>query len=177
MLPTEEWLRVSLGRAILRACADDEVLLHRDASERSMMFRVGRYLAPEVEEGWPGRLWVDLEYNRLAGTERIAKSVTGLLEPRSDNKVERAAARKRSVLPDLIVHDRTGRTRAHNILVVEAKKHPASQKAAHFDLEKLYAYKQQLDYQHAVYVELNKDRPRWQWIDIHNEMVIVPILA
>ncbi|WP_422733796.1 hypothetical protein ACN26Y_28085 [Micromonospora sp. WMMD558] len=176
-MPTEEWLRVSLGRAILTACRDDEVLLRRGASERSVMFRVGRYLAPEIEQLWPGELWVDLEYNRLAGEPKIAKAVTGLLDPSSDSATERAAAGKRSVLPDLIVHDRAGRTSEHNVLVVEAKKHPASQKAVNFDLRKLNAYKQQLDYQHAVYVELSKGRPRWQWIDVHNELVIIPALA
>lgn len=84
------------------------------------------------------------------------------------------AARKRSVLPDLIVHNRFGRTRAHNILVVEAKKHPANERAVDFDLQKLQAYKQQLDYQHAVYVELSKDSPRWCWIGSNSEMVTIP---
>lgn len=177
MTPTEEWLRAVLGRAILTACTNDEVLLHRDASERSVVFRVGRYLAPVVEERWPGELWVDLEYNRLAGEAKIAKAVTGLLDYGSDNEMEREAAQKRSVLPDLIVHDRSGRTRDHNILVAEAKKNPAGQKAVRFDLQKLHAYKQQLDYQHAVYIELGKGRPRWQWIDTDDELVEIRLMA
>lgn len=147
-------------------------MLGRDASERSIMFRVGRYLAPEVEERWPGELWVDLEYNRM-GEGKIAKTLVGLPDTGSDSAMERAAAQKRSVLPDLIIHDRAGTTMAHNILVVEAKKHPASQKAVGFDLKKLRAYKQQLEYQYAVYVEFGEGRPRWQWIDIHHELVTI----
>jgi hypothetical protein len=170
--PTEDWLRAALGGAILRACSDDEVLLCRDASERSVVFRVGRYLAPVVEGRWPGELWVDLEYNRLAGKVKITKAVGGL-----QNELEEDAAKKRSVLPDLIIHDRNGNTRDHNILVVEAKKHPAGRKAVKFDLQKLHAYKQQLHYQHAVYVELSKGRPRWQWIDTDDDLVQIPALA
>ena len=61
-----EWLEDHLRRAILTACEHDRVLFGRDASERSIMFRIGRYLAPAVEERWPGELWVDCEYNRIA---------------------------------------------------------------------------------------------------------------
>jgi hypothetical protein len=61
-----EWLEDELRRAILTACEDDTVLFGRGACERSIMFRIGQYLAPVVEERWPGQLWVDCEYNRIA---------------------------------------------------------------------------------------------------------------
>jgi hypothetical protein len=69
MPPTQEWLRSELGRAILAACEyeGDRVLIDRDSSERSIMFRIGRYLAPVIEDCHPRHLWVDLEYNRVAG--------------------------------------------------------------------------------------------------------------
>ena len=51
-----EWLEDELCRAILMACEDDTVLFGRDACERSIMFRIGRYLAPAVEGRWPGQL-------------------------------------------------------------------------------------------------------------------------
>jgi hypothetical protein len=41
--------------------------------------RIGRYLAPIVEGRWPGRLWVDCEYNRIAHAvqAKVAKQVMG----------------------------------------------------------------------------------------------------
>ena len=61
-----EWLEDELRRAIVTTCEDDTVLFGRHASERSIMFRIGRYLAPVVEGRCPGQLWVDCEYNRIA---------------------------------------------------------------------------------------------------------------
>ena len=138
------------------AYEDDKVLFGRDACERSIMFRIGRYLAPVVEERWPGRLWVDCEYNRIADPvqARVAKQVTGLGSVPDE---------KRSVFPDLIVHNRTGSSSDHNILIVEAKKSPADARRVAFDRRKLKAYKRELLYQYAVYVELTTD-PRWQWM-------------
>jgi hypothetical protein len=118
MTPPREWLEDNLRKAILLAYEGDTVLFGRDACERSIMFRIGRYLAPVVEERWPGRLWVDCEYNRIANPikARVAKQVAGLGSVPDE---------KRSVFPDLIVHDRSGSSGDHNILVVEAKKSPA----------------------------------------------------
>jgi hypothetical protein len=163
MTPTREWLEDQLRGAILRVYEHDRVLFGRDACERSIMFRVGRYLAPAVEECWAGRLWVDLEYNRIADDERarVRKRVHGL---------GRTPDEKRSVFPDLIVHDRTGSSKDHNILVVEAKKFPASCDGEKYDLRKLVAYQCDLMYQYAVYLELDEEQPRWQWIGIHDEL-------
>jgi hypothetical protein len=112
-----EWLEDELRTAILMACEDDAVLFRRGASERSIMFRIGRYLAPVPEGRCPGRLWVDCEYNRVAdpAQARIIKQI----------RLDGVPATKRSVFPDLIVHDRSGTSRDHNILIVEAKKDPA----------------------------------------------------
>lgn len=162
-MPTQEWLRGVLGGAILTACKDDETLLRRDASERSIVFRVGRYLAPVVEECWPGRMWVDFEYNRMAGPEgmREAKRVAAPASTPDDRCL---------VLPDLIVHDRNVSSAWHNVLVVEAKKKCTVRgDDRECDLWKLATYKRDIDYQHAVYVELS-DEPRWQWIDVDDEL-------
>jgi hypothetical protein len=158
LICTREWLEDELRRAILRAAYEnDTVLFGRDACERSIMFRIGRYLAPIVEERWPGRLWVDCEYNRIADPvqARVAKRVRGL---------GRVPDQQRSVFPDLIVHDRTGSSSDHNILVVEAKKSPANARSVAFDRRKLKAYQRELMYQNAVYLELARN-PRWQWMD------------
>jgi hypothetical protein len=160
--PTRKWLEDELRRAILLACRNDKVLLGRDASERSIMFRVGRYLAPAVEERWTGRMWVDLEYNRIANHEKakVVKQVSGLLD---------VPDKKHSVFPDLIVHDRNGSSKDHNILIVEAKKFPAASCAEAYDRRKLDAYQHDLMYQYAVYLELG-EQPLWQWIGIHDKL-------
>jgi hypothetical protein len=151
-----EWLEDQLRRAIVTTCDDDTVLFGRDASERSIMFRIGRYLAPVVEDRWPDRLWVDCEYNRIADpvNERVIKQV----------KLDGVPGKKRCVFPDLIVHDRSGSSGDHNLLIVEAKKIPAGRRGVAFDLRKLAAYQSQLLYQYAVYLELGIPS-RWQWMD------------
>jgi hypothetical protein len=70
---------------------------------------------------------------------------------------------KRSVFPDLIVHDRSGLTGEHNILVVEAKKSRVGRHGVAYDLAKLRAYLRELHYHHAVYLELGT-HPRWWWM-------------
>jgi hypothetical protein len=154
--PTREWLEDELRRAILTACTDDAALFGRDACERSIMFRIGRYLAPVVEGRWPGRLWVDCEYNRIADAvkARVVKQLTGLGSVPDE---------QRSVFPDLIVHDRRGSSRHNDVLVVEAKKSPACARGVAYDRRKLEAYQRELLYQHAVYLELDR-HPRWQWM-------------
>jgi hypothetical protein len=141
----------------------DKDLLGRDASERSIMFRVGRYLAPAIESRWAGRMWVDLEYNRIANDDKakVKKRVSGLCT---------APDEKRSVFPDLIVHDRRGSSSGHNVLVVEAKKIPTSSAKEAYDRRKLDAYKNDLMYRYAVYLELREEGPQWQWIDIHEDL-------
>jgi hypothetical protein len=114
MASPREWLEDELRRAILMAYENDAVLFGRGACEQSIIFRIGRYLAPVVEERRPGRLRVDCEYNRVADPMqvRVAKRVMGLGS---------VPDQKRSVFPDLVIHDRSGSSRDHNILVVEAE--------------------------------------------------------
>jgi hypothetical protein len=125
------------------------------------MFRIGRYLAPVVEERCPGRLWVDCEYNRVAdpAQARVIKQV----------RLDGIPDTKRSVFPDLIVHDRSGSSLDHNLLIVEAKKVPAVPRGVTFDLRKLEAYQRELFYQYAVYLELGTP-PRWRWMDRDHDL-------
>jgi hypothetical protein len=91
----------------------------------------------------------------------VKKALKGLNPPKEES----------SVFPDLIVHDRTGSSALHNLLVAEAKK--ASTIRADdvdFDLRKLKLYKEQLKYNYAVYIELGQ-KPRWQWFGPHERVV------
>lgn len=154
-----------LLRAVEAVYAEQPQLVQRDASERSLMFRVGRHLAPIIEQTWPGRLWVDVEYNRLPDGlgAWLSKELVGLPDARTLKGVD--PSQRRSVYPDLIVHDRRNSSRCHNILVMEAKRSPAPQRAIRFDELKLRAFKEQLGYRHAVYLTLGPDGADYQWID------------
>ena len=86
--------------------------------------------------GLPECRWI-FEYNRIASPEKtkVEKRVSGL-HPAQD--------KKRSVFPDLIVHDRSESSKDHNILVVEAKKQSADPSAEAYDRQKLNAYQHDL---------------------------------
>jgi hypothetical protein len=119
MAPAPEWLRNELGKAILAVYDGcDQVLISRGSSERSIMFRIGRHLAPVIEDRHPGYLWVDLEYNRVASTkhEQTAEQVAELQVKKELEGLVRKTKRS-SVFPDLIVHDRTGSSARYNLLV------------------------------------------------------------
>jgi hypothetical protein len=104
---------------------------------------------------------VDCEYNRIADpvNARVIKQV----------QLDAVPGTKRSVFPDLIVHDRSGSSGDHNLLIVEAKKVPAGPRGVAFDLRKLEAYQSQLRYQYAVYLELGTP-PQWQWMDRDHDL-------
>jgi hypothetical protein len=131
------------------------VLIDEDTNERSILFHVGRYMAEEVAK-WGGPWRVDLEYNCLHGLEDVARKY-----------LHRQRVTRR-VYPDLIIHDPSGCSSAHNLLVLEAKKVP--RRAARIeDCNKLLGFRQQLSYRYAAYVELRRGAPRLRWVDGQSE--------
>jgi hypothetical protein len=134
----------------------DKFLLSRknDLTERSITHRMGMYL----QELFP-ELHVDCEYNRmgkLAGDEvyytqgdYFVKTVClseGLMSDEDDNGSR--------VFPDIIVHKRGTAT---NLIIIEVKVQWKNSKAGH-DMKKLNAYKNDLKYEHAFYIELTEKR-------------------
>jgi hypothetical protein len=114
-------------------------------------------LAAEVA-AWDVGLSVDLEYNRWnRGPLEVIRSK--YLEKFNPDESDR------NVFPDLIVHNRSGSSREHNILVLEAK-HSPSEKDREFDYRKLTAFRREFFYQQAVFLEFPRRGavPCWQWI-------------
>ncbi|PSD16122.1 hypothetical protein C7E12_02065 [Stenotrophomonas maltophilia] len=132
------------GEAVARALSElldnDHDLLGIDANERSITFRFAMYLQQHFPD-WT----VDCEYNR-DGTE---PKRLGHLELYPDSEDDEA----KTVFPDVIVHRRGTR---NNYLVLEFKK-STSRVDRQIDLRKLRGYKQQLGYEHALFVEVGTE--------------------
>jgi hypothetical protein len=143
-------------RALAKLLACDRFLLENDVNERSVTHKLAEYLQGEFP-----RWNVDCEYNRV-GTEEAAKVLRGL--GRCRGVVNTDDTHAQTVYPDVIVHKR-GRTT--NLLVIEAKK-DSSPVDRQCDLEKLDAYRRQLNYQFTIAVTFfdPSARPpyRLEWI-------------
>ena len=136
--------RHSPGDAVAHALSEllvsDQDLLAIDANERSITFRFAMYLQPYFP-GWT----VDCEYNR-DGIEPKRLGDLGLYPYSDDDEAK-------TVFPDVIVHRRGTR---ENHLVLEFKKSTSRVDKA-IDLRKLQGYRQQLGYQHALFVEVGTE--------------------
>jgi len=132
------------GEAVARALSElldkDQDLLGIDANERSITFRFALYLQQHFPD-----LTVDCEYNR----DGIEPKRLGHLELYPDSEDDDA----KTVFPDVIVHQRGTRK---NPLVLEFKK-STSHVDRQIDLRKLRGYKQQLGYEHALFVEVGTE--------------------
>lgn len=130
----------AVARALSELLGNDHDLLGIDANERSITFRFAMYLQRHFPD-WT----VDCEYNR-DGTE---PKRLGHLELYPDSEDDEA----KTVFPDVIVHRRGTR---NNYLVLEFKK-STSRVDRQIDLRKLRGYKQQLGYEHALFVEVGTE--------------------
>ena len=141
----------------------DEFLLQKklDITERAITHRMGMFLQQILTDEFD----VDCEYNRMGKKsfgkidytegDYFAKRVC-LSEgevPDDDDKGSR-------VFPDIIVHKRGT---ANNYMIIEVKIDWKSSKAGH-DVKKLDAYKADLKYKHAFYIQLTEKRE-----DVHVE--------
>jgi hypothetical protein len=134
----------------------DSFLLKKelDITERAITHRMGMYLQQIIPE-----YDVDCEYNRMGKMEfgtvhytegdYFAKTVA--LSEGSVNDSDDTGSR---VYPDIIVHKRGT---ALNIVIIEVKVKWKSAKSGH-DMKKLNAYKSDLFYEYAFYIELGEKR-------------------
>ena len=120
----------------------DHDLLEININERSVTHKLAEYLQVEFED-WN----VDCEYNRK---EFSAKE---LELPVKDTKSDDLKAT--TVYPDIIVHKRG---KQDNLLVVEAKKIHCSDSDKEYDIKKLKAFKEQLNYKFAVFLVVGSDK-------------------
>jgi len=130
----------AVSRALSELLFNDYDLLGIDANERSITFRFAMYLQLSFP-GWT----IDCEYNR----DGIEPKRLRHLELYPD--IEDVEAK--TVFPDVIVH-RRGTQQNH--LVLEFKK-STSRVDRQIDLLKLRGYKQQLGYEHALFVEVGTE--------------------
>ncbi len=117
----------------------DAVLLHSDVNERTITHKFAEYLASEFPD-WD----VDCEYNR--NHDRIKK-----LRTLPSRTVPIDNTDGISVFPDIIVHKRMTE---ENLLVIEVKK-STSCESSKFDKQKLLAFKEELHYQHALFLKIS----------------------
>lgn len=130
-----------LASAVIAALEDllarDSALLIDDANERSATHRLAMYLEQHLPSEWN----VDCEYNRDGSLPKRLRSELDAKEGTDGSRV----------FPDIIVHKR--RTK-DNLLVVEVKK-TTSKESDQKDLDKLAAYRKDLDYRHALFIRLH----------------------
>ncbi|MFC5366287.1 hypothetical protein [Salinirubrum litoreum] len=140
----EKQVRQVLSNALKKVLEQDSDLLEYDVNERSITHRLAVYL----EEEEVCREWdVDVEYNRL-GKNEVSKSISmEHLRSKISDSVDPEDLDAKTVYPDIVVHKRGERN--ENLLVIEAKK---SGRSGEYDREKLTAYKEELGYEHGVFV-------------------------
>lgn len=133
----------------------DIFLLENDVAERAITHRIGMYLQQIVGNSFD----VDCEYNRMGRIENdelyltegdyFAKTVC-----LSGEQVSDESDLGSRVFPDIIVHKRGT---AKNTIIIEVKVDGKNGDRDH-DLKKLERYRKDLNYKHAVFVELFKNR-------------------
>lgn len=152
---TEKEAREYIGTMLDTFYKKDQFLLTHDVAERAITHRMGMYLQQILEESFD----VDCEYNRmgkkegkdfyLTGGDYFAKTVClseGMVSDESDVGSH--------VYPDIIVHKRGT---AENVLIIEVK---VAGKVGNRerDYMKLKAYKEDLQYEYAFFIELYKNQ-------------------
>lgn len=120
----------------------DSDILKIDINERTISHRFAVYLE-KYFEGWS----VDCEYNRDHDDKKTLDIFP--TETKTDD------TKARTVFPDIIVHQR--RTNK-NLLVIEMKKTTnTNSDDRDKDTKKLRAFKRELNYQYAVFIDIGVD--------------------
>ena len=136
MNPTEAEVHAALKGAIEQLIIIDHHLLDADTSERSLSHRLAIHMIDRFLD-----YEIDCEYNRDGfDVKKLSLSSRRVHDDQLDAV---------TVFPDIIVHKRGHRN--NNLLVIEIKK--ASSLVSHnYDLEKLKAFKVELNYTFAAHV-------------------------
>ncbi|MEU6478844.1 hypothetical protein ABZ858_18495 [Streptomyces sp. NPDC047017] len=162
---TDQQIRDALRQALLTVWTTESDLVSEGVNERAVIARVALALQAAITS-WGGPWRVDVEYDRWHhpefGVIKKALYVDG-----SD------AADRRSVYPDLILHDPHGCFQERNLLALEAKRGHPRRRDRDFDLAKLRAYLRELHYRQAAYLEFDGrgGPPRLQWFHLRDGQV------
>jgi len=133
----EKDVKVAMSAALATLLERDSYLLLMNVNERSISHRLAIYLESQFP-GWD----IDCEYNRNHDDVKRLQ-----LEARHASDADIEAV---TVFPDIIVHHRS---KDDNLLVIEMKK-TNSKENADYDMKKLHAFKNELKYRFAVFVQL-----------------------
>ena len=146
-----EYIKAMLNELYSR----DQFLLDNNVTERSITHRMGMYLQQLLSNLFD----VDCEYNRmgkqdtdglyLTDGDYFAKTVC-----LSGEKVSDESDVGSRVYPDIIVHKRGT---AENIMIIEVKITGKFGDIKH-DYDKLKAYKEDLNYKFAYFIQLHKNK-------------------
>ncbi len=121
---------------------NDSYLLQVDANERSITHRFAIYLEDEFPD-----YNVDCEYNRECADIKRIREIFNNSMPQDAISITRENGNTVSVFPDIIIHHRGT---DDNFIVIEAKKKTNNNGK---DKAKLKAYKDDLHYKHAFFIE------------------------
>jgi hypothetical protein len=134
---TDEIVRAKIERALASFFESDRALLESGVREEGIAHKLANYIGEQFEG-----LDVDAEYDKM--------HVDGIPHPK---KYIGPDAHEHGAIPDIIVHRRKA---MDNVIAIEIKKQgkDAGRKK---DFEKLRAYKEQLDYRFAVFLEIGLD--------------------
>lgn len=157
---TEKKARGYIGIMLETFYNKDQFLLNNDVAERAITHKMGMYLQQILEESKES-FDVDCEYNRMGKNkdghiyliEGDYFSKTVCLSGESVSDESDVGSR---VYPDIIVHKRGT---AENVLIIEVKVAGKVGKRTH-DYKKLKAYRDDLQYEHAFFIELYKNREK-----------------
>jgi hypothetical protein len=149
-------IRQALEEAVSRVWSSRLDLVSQGASERTVVARIAFELEP-LAQNWSVRWRADVEYNLWHHQSGILKKALHVHDG--------TTSRKRSVFPDLILHDPVDQE-GSNLLVLEAKRGRPHPEARDFDVAKLQAYVAHLHYRQAVYLEFDGrgSQPQLHWL-------------
>lgn len=127
-----------LVKALICLFTEDKKLFELNVNERSITHRLALYLQ-DLYQDWN----VDCEYNRDKHDKKELE-LPGLKPDSKDTDAQ-------TVFPDIIIHKRNS---DENYLVIEAKK-TSSNVSKKADIKKLNAFRDQLGYQYALFIEFS----------------------
>jgi hypothetical protein len=158
----EDWEIDEFVEAIKNFLAKEPFLLENNLNERTISFKLAEYLQKEYD----GKYNVDCEYNRVSKDDKnmdkeyITKTLQLDIE-----KIKTNNDKGPTVFPDIIIHKRG--SNKNNFLVIEIKLENNKDRwrklngkeisSKDFDIEKLRKFTTELKYEHAIYLEFNKE--------------------
>lgn len=148
MIEIEE-IKNRINKAIKIFYKNDFFLIKNNINERSVTHKLAEYLQREFLE-----YDIDCEYNRMKNKNMDNEYITKKLDlPKKE--IDSYDTKATTVYPDIIIHHR--RNSNDNLLVIEVKKEANNKEVNNFDIKKINAYINKLEYDHGLFLKLFKN--------------------